>query len=146
MPGKINLRDLEPMRPGLFEFDTEGRPIALVGGRCPSCGQITFPKRAACGKCPLDAGPDRHVLSTKGEIYSATVVHVPSGLGHAAPYAYGYVDLPADDARIFAPLFGLEGQAWRPGQKVKLVFAKIDAKALPDLLGYGFAPEEEVAQ
>lgn len=80
-------------------------------------------------------------MSTQGFLYTWTVVHVPSALGHQPPYAYGYVDLPADGTRIFAPLETGTDTAWEPGLPVSLTFAEVAASEMPGVLGYAFRPE-----
>jgi uncharacterized OB-fold protein len=129
---------LRPLREGMFHFDENGVPSALIGGRCTVCGQVSFPARKACGSCGPDAPIEEYLLSGKGRVYAATIVHVPSALGHKPPYAYGYVDLPADKTRIFAPLIGEDDTGWEPGQAVELVFCEIPAEKMQGVLGYAF--------
>jgi len=91
-----------------------------------------------CGTCPPGTKIRPHRLSEHGTIYTCTVVHVRSALGHRPPYAYGYVDLPADGTRIFAPLDGDPDTPWAPGMAVSLVFGEVVASAMPGVLGYAF--------
>jgi hypothetical protein len=83
-------RALRPVRDGLFRTD----PPALTGGRCTSCGSLSFPRRAWCPDCQGTAIEDV-ALSTTGVVYTFTVVHMaPPGYLGEAPYAYGVVELP----------------------------------------------------
>lgn len=142
MTTKPSLAELAPLRPGMFRYDENGEPVGLVAGRCAGCGRVTFPARAACPNCPSGTPIDDHLLSTRGVIYAATTIHLPSALGHPAPYSYGYVELPEDDTRIFAPLLSPKGRTLCVGEAVRLAFFEIPAKALEGTLGYGFAVED----
>jgi len=136
----LSVSGLRPLREGIFLFDDNGRPTALIAGRCTGCGTITFPARKRCGVCDVDGPPEAYPLTGEGRIYTATRVYVPSALGHQPPYAYGYVDLPTDGARIFAPLMGDEHANWEPGRAVKLGFYEVPASKMPGMLGYAFTP------
>lgn len=142
MTDKPSLAGLAPLRPGMFRLDANGEPAGLVAGRCSGCGRVTFPARAGCPHCPPGTPVEDHLLSGDGVVYAATTIRLPSALGHPAPYSYGYVDLPAEDTRIFAPLVGEKGQTVSVGDAVRLVFFEIPAKAIPGTLGYGFAAQE----
>ena len=142
MTTKPPLAELAPLRPGMFRHGENGEPVGLVAGRCAGCGRVTFPARAACAHCPPGTPVEGHLLSTRGVIYAATTIHLPSALGHPAPYSYGYVELPEDDTRIFAPLLGPMGRPLRVGEAVQLVFFEIQARAIEGTLGYGFAVED----
>ncbi|UCE30512.1 MAG: OB-fold domain-containing protein [Burkholderiales bacterium] len=137
------LRELRPLREGMFSFDDAGRPVALCGSRCENCGGVAFPARTVCDRCGPRGRLSSHRLSTHGRVYASTVIHVSSALGHAPPYAYGYVDLPEDGTRIFAPFVGADLHAFQPGVKVTLAFDEIPATALPDTLGYAFVMVSE---
>lgn len=142
MSDETSLAGLEPLRPGLFRFDEAGEPVDLVGGRCAGCGRITVPARAGCPDCPPGTEIADHVLSRRGVIYAATRIHLPSALGHPPPYAYGYVELPDDGARVFAPLVGAPDHEWTVGEPVELVFIENPATAMKGTLAYGFAAVE----
>ena len=136
---------LRPLREDLFVIDTQGRPVALRGSRCLQCGGVAFPARAICSRCGLDATLVPHRMSTQGVVHASTVARVPSALGHVAPYAYGYVDLPADGTRIFAPLSGAEITSFAPGVQVRVVFGEIAAAAMSGMQGYSFTPDVQEA-
>ncbi|MBW8636246.1 OB-fold domain-containing protein [Hoeflea sp. WL0058] len=85
-----------------------------------------------------------HRLSTEGFLYTWTVVHVPSALGHKPPYAYGYINLPADGTRIFAPLVADSETVWKPSLSVSLIFVESPARETPGVLSYAFTPTRRV--
>ena len=142
MTTKPSLAALAPLRPRMFRHDENGEPVGLVAGRCGGCGRVTFPARAACSHCPPGTPVEDYFLSTRGVIYAATTIHLPSALGHPAPYSYGYVELAEDHTRIFAPLLGPKGRPFCVGEPVQLIFFEIPAKAMEGTLGYGFAVED----
>lgn len=115
--------------------------MALIAGRCTGCGLVSFPARKRCGACDTGLPMETYTLSREGRIYAATTVHIPSALGHPPPYAYGYVDLPADGTRLFAPLTGDARSTWKAGQAVTLTFREVPASKLPGMLGYAFTPQ-----
>lgn len=80
-------------------------------------------------------------LEREGVIYASTVVRMSSPTGIKAPYAYGYVDLPASQLRVFALFTGAEPQSFVPGQEVELVLEPISTDAEGNtVIGYKFRP------
>lgn len=145
MTTSLDSAALSLLRDDMFSTDERGIPKALQGTRCTDCGRVFFPSRLICSHCGLtDAQLVPHRMSMQGVIHASTVVRVPSSLGHAAPYAYGYVDLPMDGTRIFSPFSGAALTAFTPGTKVRLVLGEISASAMRGVLGYSFAPDELV--
>lgn len=126
----------------LFVLDEQGQPTALLGTRCTCCGRIDFPGGLVCPSCGLAGHLSGHVMSGAGRLHALTVARVPSSLGHPAPRAYGYVDLPEDGTRIFAPLSGAPVGAFATGMDVRVVFGEIPATDLPGVWGYSFEPDE----
>jgi uncharacterized protein len=97
------VRDL---RPAEVRSDAGTGPLALLGSRCPSCGELSFPARATCGRCfsaPLEVIP----LGSSGRLYAFSTVHVSSS--RPVPYTLGFVDLPCG-VRVLTPLFGPAGE------------------------------------
>lgn len=131
---------LRALREDLFITDESGSPVALQGTRCLDCTRVFFPSRVICSHCGSAARMVQHRLSALGVVHASTVVRVPSALGHVAPYAYGYVDLPEDGTRIFAPFSGAALTAFAPGVKVRLTFGEIPASSMQGMLGYSFVP------
>lgn len=92
----------------------------LLGARCARCETVFFPRRTVCPACFRAGAIAEHKLSRSGVIHASTVVRVPSSLGHRPPYAYGYVDLPADGVRVFARFTGDAPERFTPGTAVEL--------------------------
>jgi uncharacterized OB-fold protein len=130
------------VQPGIFRYPLAGgeRP-ALLGSKCTKCGKSFFPERVLCPDCFDEGVMESFPLDTKGVIYASTVVRVPSPVGIRPPYAYGYVDIPANHIRIFAPFTGAAPDSFAPGQEVELVLEPVSANRLGQkLIGYKFKP------
>lgn len=145
MTAKNASGELRPLRDDLFALNDQGMPVALNGTRCVRCREVTFPARAICNRCGLEGQLAPHRLSTRGIVHASTVVRVPSSLGHKPPYAYGYVDLPGDGTRIFAPFSGADVNAFPPGRRVRLAVGEIPAASMAGILGYSFVPDPQEA-
>jgi uncharacterized OB-fold protein len=97
-----------PIAEGFFTVpeDPAERP-QLLGSRCPSCGEVFFPRRHVCAKC-LHEGCDDVALSPTGTIYTWTYVHVPlfaNAMAKVSAYGVGQIDLP-EGPRVQAILVG----------------------------------------
>jgi uncharacterized OB-fold protein len=125
---------------GLFEYPVEeGRLPALLANQCTKCGRSYFPKRAFCPQCFDQEGMEDITLDRRGIIYACTVVRVPSPVGIKAPYAYGYVDIPAHQVRVYALFTGGDPSSFRPGQEVGLVVEPIRVNEKgQEVIGYKF--------
>jgi uncharacterized OB-fold protein len=84
--------------PSLWDPDAPGGP-ALVGSRCPACGEVSFPLRPVCPACKRE-GTERIHLSRTGRLYSFTVCFT-APQGWLAPYYQAYVELP-EGVRVFS--------------------------------------------
>ena len=130
------------VQPGLFEYPAEDSKVpALLANQCTKCGKSFFPKRTLCPYC-FDKGIMEDItLDRRGIIYACTVVHIPSPVGLKAPYAYGYVEIPTNQIRIFALFTGADPFSFTPGQEVELVVEpiRIDNQG-KQIIGYKFKP------
>jgi uncharacterized OB-fold protein len=115
-----------PVQPGLFEYPVpDGQVPALLANRCTKCGKSFFPKRTLCPYCCDKGIMEDITLDRQGIIYASTVIYIPSPVGIKAPYAYGYVEIPANQVRIFALFTGDDPFSFTPGQEVELVLEPI---------------------
>jgi uncharacterized OB-fold protein len=130
------------IEPGLFSYPVaDGEKPTLTGSRCKACGKSFFPKRPLCPDCFDENSMESVSLDNRGVIYSATVVRVPSPVGIRPPYAYGYVDIPANKIRVFAPLTGADPDSFAAGQEVELVLEPVTVNKLGQkVIGYKFRP------
>ncbi|MEY2397100.1 MAG: uncharacterized protein QOJ00_274 [Actinomycetota bacterium] len=87
--------------------DDPATPVRLKGSKCKACGETFYPRRVVCAKC-LHEGTDDVFLSTQGELFTWTWVHVPLFAktdAKVSAYGVGQVDLP-EGPRIQAILMG----------------------------------------
>jgi len=90
---------------GLFEYPTaDPQGPTLLANCCVHCRKTFFPKRSLCPYCFEKGKMEGVKLDQQGIIYACTVIHRNSPTGIIAPYAYGYVDIPANNLRIFSLL------------------------------------------
>lgn len=131
-----------PVQAGLFNYPlTHGERPTLKGNRCSLCGKSFFPKRAVCPECFVSGDMEDIELERQGFIYASTVVRVSSPTGIKAPYAYGYVDLPENQLRVFALFTGADPSSFVPGGKVEVVLEPIGTDAEgKTVIGYKFRP------
>lgn len=125
---------------GIFNYPLgRDEKAALLANRCTVCGRTFFPKRPLCPDCFTDGKIEDVQLDTRGVIYSSTVVTVPSPVGIKPPYAYGYVDIPANKVRVFGLFTGAEPRSFAPGQEVELVLEAVSVtKQGQKVIGYKF--------
>ena len=127
---------------GLFDYPVEkGQYPSLSGNRCTNCDKRFFPKRSLCPYCFEKENMENVELDRFGVIYACTLVHITSPSGIKAPYAYGYVDIPADKIRVFGLFTGADPSSFCAGQKVELVIEAIRInKEGQEVIGYKFKP------
>ncbi len=96
-------------RPETWSVSPLGNESArLVGGRCPNCDKVFFPRFNTCPSCSSRVPMADMKLSRRGTLYSYSVIHVDAP-GFKAPYAVAYVDL-SEGPRVFGHLDG-----WQKG-------------------------------
>jgi uncharacterized OB-fold protein len=140
VPNETPLKGI-PIREGLFTFPAEpGEKPQLIGTRCPSCGQLSFPRRSFCSKC-LGSDLEETLLSRRGRIYTHTVVGYPAP-GLEAPYAIAYIDLP-EGVRVFSLLTDWQSRSLEAGMDVELVIERFrEDEEGATILTYKFRPVE----
>ena len=116
-----------PVEPGLFTLPTkaEGKPH-LIGGRCPFCGAVWFPKQLICPKCCRE-GMEEILLSNRGRVDSFTVIWMkPTGYKGEVPYVLAQVRLP-EGVQVRAQLSGVDPHKpmIKMGDEVEMVIEKI---------------------
>ncbi len=95
--GKYGLMELGKgdviIKRGVLKFPSapDERP-ALIGAKCQSCGDVSFPPRVFCPKCGSGDMKEYH-FGTFGEIITNTTVY-QGGMGIKTPYSVGMVIFP----------------------------------------------------
>jgi uncharacterized OB-fold protein len=89
-----------PIAPGLFTWPAE--EPQLIGGKCNSCGVVTFPRQSGCPRCNSQDITDE-LLARRGTLWTWTIQgFLPKSPPYAGPetpetfqpYGVGYVELP----------------------------------------------------
>lgn len=141
-PSDQKRKDNIPIHQGLFEFPLKaGQRPGLLANRCSQCGQSFFPRRMICPNCFENSRMEQITLDTRGIVYAATVVHLDSPSGIKAPYAYGYVEIPANNIRVFALFTGDDPSSFNSGRLVELVLEPVRTDGRGQtIFGYKFKP------
>lgn len=109
----------------------------LEAAKCSSCGQISFPPRLVCPQCKAKKFETVH-LSDEGKLVTFTVVRVASDkFSKETPFPVGIVELN-DGVRVTAQIADAAIDDLKIGQKVKLVFRKVQEDGKAGILCYGY--------
>lgn len=109
----------------------------LEAGKCSACGHIDFPPRLVCPQCKGRTFTTIK-LSDEGTLETFTVIRVGSEkFSRETPYAVGIVSL-IDGVKISAQIADVDVDSVRIGQKVKVVFRRIQEDGKAGILCYGY--------
>ena len=133
-----------PVREGLWtEAASSDEKPQLIGSRCPSCGELFFPRKdiEMCGYCQ-SAELEEVKLSRNGKVYSYTIVtqRPPVYYKGEVPYALGFVELP-EGIRIETLFTECEPDALHVGMEVEMVVEKLhEDEDGNEVMAYKFRP------
>lgn len=109
----------------------------LEAGKCKQCGNISFPPRLVCSKCKSKSFKTVE-LSREGTILTFTVIRVgPDKFSKEIPYVVAIIELD-DGVRLTAQVADCDINKVEIGDKVKLVFRKIQDEGKSGLHCYGY--------
>ena len=109
----------------------------LEAGKCKECGKVSFPPRLVCPKCKSKEF-EKVNLSDEGILKTFTVIRVASDIfSLQTPYAVGIVELN-DGARLTLQIADADLDQLKIGQKIKMVFRKIQDEGKSRLHCYGY--------
>ncbi len=109
----------------------------LEAGKCKGCGKVSFPPRLICPKCKSKEF-ETIKLSDEGTIKTFTVIRVASDtFSLQTPYAVGIVELKGG-VRLTTQIADVDFNKLKIGQKVKMVFRKIQDEGKSGLHCYGY--------
>lgn len=130
--------DVEPISPGLFRIDDEGRPT-LWGGRSRSSGLTHFPRAPVCPYTGAD-DVDDVALPRTGTLWGWTAVtSAPPGYQGPVPFGLGVVELE-DGLRVIGRISESDPAALTFGQAMEVALEEIPGPdGLPALV-WAFAP------
>jgi uncharacterized OB-fold protein len=135
-----------PVAEGIFTSDG---PPQLVGGRCTSCGTVSFPKAAdGCSNCTgTDIVDD--LLPREGALWTWTIQgFLPKNPPYAGketakefvPYGVGYIDLGS--VKVESRLTVGDPSELRIGMPMELVLVPFTTDdAGNDIVTFAFAPK-----
>ena len=138
-----------PVKQGLYKIPASAdRKPALIGCRCPSCGETFFPKRNICQNCQ-SLNLEEITLSRTGKIYTSTTVMQQPGSYYKGPvpYAFGWVELP-EGLRVESLYTGCDPGQLRIGMKVEMILESLHEEGDDQILCHKFRPvqtEQDVA-
>ncbi|MCZ7525359.1 MAG: Zn-ribbon domain-containing OB-fold protein [Acidimicrobiia bacterium] len=135
-----------PIAEGVFTWPSE--EPRLVGGRCPSCGVVTFPHQAGCPRCGESMEPTE--LARRGTLWSFTTQGFlpkwpytgPETDETFEPFTLGYVELPGE-VMVESRLTETDPARLRIGMAVELVIVpfRVDEDGR-EVVTFAFAPVE----
>lgn len=109
----------------------------LEASKCGRCGHINFPPRLVCPECKAKDF-EMMPLGDEGKLVSFTVIRVASEkFSRGTPYAIGIVELD-DGVRLTAQITDADVDELQIGQKVRLVFRRIQEEGRSGILCYGY--------
>jgi uncharacterized OB-fold protein len=109
----------------------------LEAGKCNQCGNISFPPRLICPKCKSKTF-EMVQLSREGKILTFTIIRVgPDKFSKETPYVVAIIELN-DGVRLTAQVADCDVDKVEIGNKVKLVFRKIQDEGKSGLHCYGY--------
>ena len=129
-----------PMIDNAFKMPRGEKPY-LIGGKCKSCGCVSFPKRVMCPACAKEGTIEEMPLSRVGKLYSFTVARV-APMGFKPPYVVGDVELP-EGIRLFSIITNCDPseEELKIGMDLELVIEKFsEDERGNDIVGYMFRP------
>ena len=117
----------------------------LIGGRCTTCGVITFPRQSGCPRCTGTDVHD-HLLARRGTLWTWTVQGFRpksppyEGPADFEPYAVGYVELPGE-VKVETLLIDVAEGELRIGTEMELAIVPFHSTADDrDLVTFAFRP------
>ncbi|HLF14912.1 MAG TPA: Zn-ribbon domain-containing OB-fold protein [Bacteroidota bacterium] len=109
----------------------------LEAGKCSACGHVSFPPRIVCPSC-RGRKFETVKLGEEGTLLTYTVVRVASDkFSKETPFAVGIVEL-SDGVRITTQLADVDPDELKTGQKVRMVFRKVQEDGKAGILCYGY--------
>ena len=137
--------NIVPIKKGLWTTLPSGE-ARLLGSRCPSCGELFFPRKSNgnCTHCQeqtleaVELGPLGHI-----DAYTAVLQPPAGGFYHGVvPYCYGLIALD-EGLRVEARISG-SYEALKRGLRVKLVTETMWAdQEGKHIQAFSFAPLDE---
>ncbi len=136
MPSRI------PIAEGLFTWPSDSP--RLIGGRCQTCGTVTFPRQESCPKC-TGSEIGETLLAPRGTLWTFTVQGFRpkppyTGPDEFEPYGVGYVEL-GGEVIVESRLTEGDADRLRIGDEMELVIEPWGRdSAGTDVVTFAFRP------
>lgn len=113
---------------------------ALLGNRCPKCGESFFPAKYCCRNCSNE-DMEKIALGTRGTLYAFTKIRVNlPNAKVAAPFLVGIVELEEGE-RVSALLADCEIETLHIGDEMELIIDTIYVNEKGnEVLGWKYKP------
>lgn len=109
----------------------------LEAAKCKSCAMISFPPRLVCPSCKGKSFETVR-LSDEGKLVTYSIMRSASDkFSKETPFAVGIVEL-SDGVRLTAQIADADPDTLDIGQRVKLVFRKIQDDGKAGIHCYGY--------
>ena len=111
-----------PVADGLFTWPSDSP--RLLGSRCGSCGETTFPAQQGCPSCNSHSAEEIQ-LSTRGTLWTWTIQNFPpphpyvGDTKNFVPYGVGYIEL-AEGVRVESRLTESDPEALSIGMEMEM--------------------------
>jgi uncharacterized OB-fold protein len=138
-----------PIADGLFTWPSDAPQ--LIGGRCGTCGTVTFPRQGGCPRC-MGTDIADHRLSRRGKLWTWTIQgFLPKSPPYAGPetaktfipYGVGYVALD-DGVMVETRLTTADPDVLRIGMDMEMVVVPfIRDSDGREIVTFAFAPTGE---
>lgn len=110
----------------------------MKGNKCVTCSTNYFPPRAVCPKCRRRGKLETLYFSGRGKVYSYTEIHSPAtGFEDQVPYVFAIIELD-EGARVTGQIVDAHKTDVKIGDKVEVVFRKLQSEDPEGLIHYGF--------
>ena len=122
-----------------------GESPALMGSRCPQCGEHFYPPRYVCLNC-YQEGLEEVALSTRGELWTFTIARAAlPGTLMTPPYVIAQVRLP-EGVSLATVLTDVDPDAVRIGMPLEMVVEKasVDSEG-NDVMTFKFRPAKDAS-
>jgi uncharacterized OB-fold protein len=135
-----------PIAEGLFTWPSPSPQ--LIGSRCLSCGEVTFPFQQSCPACASES-VEEILLSRRGSLWTWTIQRFPPPHPYIGdpksfePFGVGYVELP-EGIRVEGRLTTADPEQLEIGQTMELVIERFgEGEDGASLMTFAFAPAAE---
>ena len=138
---------MNPIADGLFTWPRD--EPRLIGSRCDSCGNVSFPAQTSCPRC---TGTDvsEQLLAREGVLWSWTVQGFRpksppyTGPTEFEPYPVGYVEL-AGEVKVESRLVDVEPGDLEIGMPMELAIVPFVPEVGDPVLMFAFRPQRGAA-